>query len=281
MCIVVGLGTIAWFMWKEKKVEQSVRRRASPVYNQPVTTSELLTRVGIRAEEASVKAGKGAPSQEAADVLSEYEGVATEDINRALELSILHDDLDRKLRECTEQHHHLKALITDKKRIIKNTSAALRGERRSIQEFDHIRNHLNDGIARAKEERLALQERLKEKEQEARECLDNVNLLEENIKQRESAFRDAEIGIKNCRLDVQMAQKKAAEVEEKIREKEKLVADKSEKLLNLIARIKEKGEDAIAFVRKQLGVDIRMWEEELLKPPVEALQEAELAAEAA
>jgi elongation factor G len=282
MCIVVGLGAIAWFMWKEKKVEQSIRKREAPVYNQPVTTSELLDRLGIRPEEApSAKAGKNARPRDDAEGPPEYEGVATEDINRALELSIQHDDLERKLRECTEQHHHLKALITDKKRILKNASQALRTERRYIHEFDHIRNHLNDGITRAKEERRALQDSLKEKEEEARACLNRVNLLEERIKQNESAFRDAELGIKDCRLTVQMSQKKAVELEEKIREKEKLVADKSEKLLNLIGRFKERGEIALEFVRKQLGVDIRAWEEELLAPPVQDVpQEAELPVEA-
>ncbi|MFA5261395.1 MAG: elongation factor G, partial [Candidatus Omnitrophota bacterium] len=283
MCISIGLSAIAWFMWKEKKMEQSIRKREAPVYNQPVTTSELLHRLGIRGEKPpSAKAEIISAPADGSELLSEYEGVAMEEINRALELSIQHDDLDRKLRECAEQHHHLKALITDKKRILKNASQALRSERRYIHEFDHIRAHLNDGINQAKEERRALQESLKAKEEEAREGLNRVNLLEEKIKQSESAFRDAELGIKDCRLTVQMSQKKAVEVEEKIREKEKLAVNKSEKLLNLIGRIKERGENALEFVRNQLGVDIRAWEEELLAPPSEAvLPEAELAAEAA
>ena len=276
ICIFIGLGTIAWFMWKEKKIEQSVRKRESPVYNQPVTTAELLTRVGVRGEKISAsKEGKISAAPDDAELLAEGEGVSTEDINRALELSIQHDDLDRKLRELTEQHHRLKAVVTDKKRILKNTHRALRSERRYIHEFDHIRNHLNDKINQAKEERRTLQESLKDKEEAARGFLNKVNRLEDQIKQGESAFRDAEQGIKDCRLTVQKSQKKAAELEEKIQEKEKALADKSAKLLNLIGRIKERGEGALAFVRSQLGVDIRLWEEELLAPPAETAPEPE------
>ena len=280
ICIFTGMGTIAWFMWKEKKLEQSIRKREAPVYNQPVTTSELLSRVGVRGEKSpSPQAEKSPAAQEDSDLLTEGEGVSTEDINRALQLSIQHDDLDRKLRELTEQHHRLKALVTDKKRILKNNLRALRSERRYIHEFDHIRNHLNEKINQAKEERRILQDSLKDKEESSREFLNRVNLLEEKIKLGESAFRDAELGIKDCRLTVQMTQKKSAELEEKIQEKEKLITEKSEKLLGLIGYIKERGENALVFVHKRLGVDVRTWEKELTAIPVETVpEEPEIAA---
>lgn len=151
------------------------------------------------------------------------------------ELAFKFDELKSQHQELQQKYEKLETLFQEKSQELEHTKTELESELKNHKEFNKLKDVLEKEVRDTKNKVKAAHARESQAETEAISLQKRIEQLELRLSKTEKEILEKEKALNAAAMDIQKERGHAADLEEKLKKKDEVIAEKNERINKMVA----------------------------------------------